>query len=136
MGRRGEEAGRCHHLCWSGAGLENACCTYVREGSPMETREESAQATPPGDSAESISIEELRLAARNHALPLEALRYPITPTGLHYLLIHFDIPAVDDGSWRLDLDGEVERPGALSLDALRARPAVTLPVTLECAGNG
>ena len=39
-----------------------------------------------------ISIEELRLAARNHAMPLEALRYPITPPGLHYLLIHYDIP--------------------------------------------
>ena len=26
-----------------------------------------------------ISIDELRLAARNHAMPLEALRYPITP---------------------------------------------------------
>src|SRR5262249_13429039 len=102
----------------------------------METREESAQTAPPDDLAESISIDELRLAARNHALPLEALRYPITPTGLHYLLIHFDIPGVDGRTWRLDVDGEVERPNSWSLDELRARPAVTLPVTLECAGNG
>ena len=35
-----------------------------------------------------ISQDELQLAARNHGLPLEALRYPITPAGLHYLLIH------------------------------------------------
>ena len=46
-------------------------------------------------SVDGITLEELQLAARNHALPLEALRYPITPVGLHYLLIHFDIPAVD-----------------------------------------
>ena len=39
-----------------------------------------------------ISLEELQLAARNHGMPLEALRYPITPAGLHYLLIHYDIP--------------------------------------------
>ena len=39
-----------------------------------------------------ITLEELQLAARNHALPLEALRYAVTPVGLHYLLIHFDIP--------------------------------------------
>ena len=39
-----------------------------------------------------ITLEELQLAARNHALPLEALHEPITPIGLHYLLIHFDIP--------------------------------------------
>ncbi len=44
-----------------------------------------------------ISLEELRLAARNHAMPLEALRWPVTPVGLHYLLIHYDVPLVDRG---------------------------------------
>jgi DMSO/TMAO reductase YedYZ molybdopterin-dependent catalytic subunit len=83
-----------------------------------------------------IPLEELQLAARNHGLPLEALRHPITPLGLHYLLIHFDIPVVDEDSWRLELDGLVERPVTLSLDELKARPQRTLPVTLECAGNG
>jgi DMSO/TMAO reductase YedYZ molybdopterin-dependent catalytic subunit len=83
-----------------------------------------------------ITLEELQLAARNHALPLEALRYPITPIGLHYLLIHFDIPHVDPETWRLDVGGRVERPLSLSLDDLRARPARTLAVTMECAGNG
>ena len=43
----------------------------------------------------SISLEELQLAARNHGLPLEALRYEVTPVGLHYLLIHYDIPELD-----------------------------------------
>ena len=42
-----------------------------------------------------ITLEELQLAARNHGLPLESLRQAITPVGLHYLLIHFDIPVVD-----------------------------------------
>ena len=32
-------------------------------------------------STEGITPEELRLAARNHGLPLEALSYPITPPG-------------------------------------------------------
>lgn len=102
----------------------------------MESREDSIQALPHHESAETVSIEELQLAARNHAMPLEALRYPITPTGLHYLLIHFDIPEVDSATWRLAVDGEVEHLRALSLDDLRGLPAVTLPVTLECAGNG
>jgi DMSO/TMAO reductase YedYZ molybdopterin-dependent catalytic subunit len=83
-----------------------------------------------------ITVEELQLAARNHALPLEALREPITPVGLHYLLIHFDIPRVDAADWRLDIGGLVERPLSLRLDELKARPARTLAVTLECAGNG
>jgi DMSO/TMAO reductase YedYZ molybdopterin-dependent catalytic subunit len=83
-----------------------------------------------------ITAEELRLAARNHALPLEALRYEITPVGLHYLLIHFDIPHVDPQSWRLEVGGQVTRPLSLTLDGLKARPTQTLAVTLECAGNG
>lgn len=83
-----------------------------------------------------ITLEELQLAARNHGMPVEALREPITPVGLHYLLIHFDIPAVDAASWRLRIGGLVERGLELSLDELRARPARTLAVTFECAGNG
>jgi sulfane dehydrogenase subunit SoxC len=86
--------------------------------------------------AEGITLEELRLAARNHALPLEALRHPITPAGLHYLLIHYDIPAVDGRAFRLGVGGAVERPLELSLDDLRARERVSMPVTFECAGNG
>ena len=51
--------------------------------------------------------EELRLALRNSGMPLEALRYPITPTGLHYLLIHYDIPAVNADQWRLKIAGRI-----------------------------
>lgn len=83
-----------------------------------------------------ITREELQLAARNHGMPLELLREPLTPVGAHYLLIHFDIPAVDAESWRLSLEGLVESPLELTLDDLRTRPARTLEVTLECAGNG
>jgi DMSO/TMAO reductase YedYZ molybdopterin-dependent catalytic subunit len=83
-----------------------------------------------------ITVEELRLAARNHAMPLEALRWPITPVGLHYLLIHYDVPLVDPSSWRLEVGGAVERPLRLGLDDLRARPAVEIAATMECAGNG
>jgi sulfane dehydrogenase subunit SoxC len=94
-------------------------------------------ATPEGTLAsEGITPDELRLAARNHALPLEALRYPITPAGLHYLLIHYDIPAVDPQAFRLEIGGAVERPRTLSLEELQDRRRVTMPITFECAGNG
>src|SRR5207247_3341735 len=83
-----------------------------------------------------ISLEELQLATRNHGMPLEALRYDVTPVGLHYLLIHYDIPAVDLSAWRLTVDGAVRRPLSLSFDHVLARPRVTAPVTMECAGNG
>jgi DMSO/TMAO reductase YedYZ molybdopterin-dependent catalytic subunit len=85
---------------------------------------------------EAISYEELALAARNHALPLEALRYDVTPIGLHYLLTHYDIPHLEPDGFTLEVGGRVHRPLRLDLAALRARPGVTLRVTLECAGNG
>ncbi|MFA4966250.1 MAG: sulfite oxidase [Thermoleophilia bacterium] len=83
-----------------------------------------------------LTADELQLATRNRGMPLEALRYDVTPTGLHYLLTHFDIPAVDPSSWRLEVKGRVEHPLSLSLADVRARPAHTIAVTLECAGNG
>src|SRR3954447_15667976 len=83
-----------------------------------------------------ISAQELQLAARNHGMPLEALRYDVTPPGLHYLLIHYDIPVVDAATYSLTIDGDVRVPLRLTLADLQARPSVTRGVTLECAGNG
>ena len=90
-----------------------------------------ALSTEPG-----ITQDELRLAARNHGMPLEALRWPITPIGLHYLLIHYDVPLVDPASFRLEVTGAVAQPLVLTLDDLRGRPAVESVATFECAGNG
>ena len=72
-----------------------------------------------------LTFDELQLAARNRGMPLEALRYDITPTGLHYLLIHWDIPAVDPAAWRLRLGGRVARPLELSL---RGAPGTAAPI--------
>ena len=80
--------------------------------------------------------EEVQLANRNRGMPLEGLRYDVTPAGMHYLLVHFDIPHVDATQWRLDVGGLVSTPLSLTLDDIRRRPAVTLTVTMECAGNG
>jgi DMSO/TMAO reductase YedYZ molybdopterin-dependent catalytic subunit len=116
-----------------------ATCNTLDTMASMTTTEEQtevwpAPANPPTDGP--LTFEELALAGRNRGMPLEALRYDITPTGLHYLLVHFDIPAVDATTWRLRLDGLVDRPLELKLEDLRSRPRRTVPVTLECAGNG
>lgn len=80
--------------------------------------------------------EEVRLANRNRGMPLEGLRYDTTPTGMHYLLVHFDIPKTEAEGWTLQVGGLVERPLTVSLDEIKSRPAVRMPVTMECAGNG
>jgi DMSO/TMAO reductase YedYZ molybdopterin-dependent catalytic subunit len=85
---------------------------------------------------EAISAEEAQLAARNHGLPLEALRFDITPPGLHYLLTHYDIPMLEPADYRLHVDGLVETPMSLDLADIYRRPRNSIVVTMECAGNG
>ncbi|ADP84596.1 sulfite oxidase [Pseudofrankia inefficax] len=85
---------------------------------------------------EGISTDELALAARNHGLPLEALRYDLTPPGLHYLLIHYDIPFATDAEWMVTVTGSVARSLTLDMAAIRELPRRTVAVTMECAGNG
>ncbi len=104
-----------------------------RDGMTRTEPSAPARVAAPG---EGITAQELQLAARNHGMPAEALRYDLTPVGLHYLLIHYDIPDLDRSTWRLRVGGAVRRPVELTLDDLRRRPRVTTTVTLECAGNG
>lgn len=58
---------------------------------------------------------------------------PITPPGLHYVRSHFAFP---DPPAALSVGGAVRAARSVSIAELRARPARTLTVTLECAGNG
>lgn len=88
------------------------------------------------DRGEGVTLDELQLAARNHGMPLEAMRYDVTPAGLHYVLVHYDIPAADASDWQLELGGCVEQPLSIGLTELKAMNRQTVRVTLECAGNG
>lgn len=80
--------------------------------------------------------EEVVLANRNSGIMLELLRHDVTPVGAHYLLIHFDIPPLDDATHALAFGEGFEAPFTLSMDEIRALPAETHRVTMECAGNG
>lgn len=107
----------------------------------MSEQTETARFPAPGDDSglspgDEFFREEVQLALRNRGMPLEGLRYPITPTGMHYLLVHFDIPEVNADRWRLKVGGLVARPLELTLEEVRKRPARTITVTMECAGNG
>ena len=71
----------------------------------------------------------------NAETPMRALTEPITPTRLFYVRNHFDVPRIDGETWRLTVDGEVERRLQLSLKELQSLPKRTEGVTMECAGN-
>ncbi len=109
-----------------------------RHSSILKTPRHGRKLTPhPGEPSHGpLTAEELQLAVRNHSMPLEALRNGITPPGLHYLLNHFDIPFIDADQWHLRIGGAVQRSLELNLKAIRRAPRISIPVTLECAGNG
>jgi DMSO/TMAO reductase YedYZ molybdopterin-dependent catalytic subunit len=58
---------------------------------------------------------------------------PITPVQRHYVRNHFAFPSPPD---RISIGGAVSSARSISLAELRALPARTAAVTLECAGNG
>ena len=83
-----------------------------------------------------FSQSELGLANRNSGLLLETLKLDVTPIGAHYLLNHFDVPLLDTDTHQLVFAGAFDKPYTLSIGEIMALPQVTMPVTMECAGNG
>ena len=114
--------------------MSRSGCLLAREDVPffgvaVESDKQSA--------VDDFSTVELALATRNHGFPLESLRYDLTPIGLHYLLIHFDIPFVDASTLaardrRRGRRARCRSRSTRSSDGRRASVACTL----ECAGNG
>ena len=67
--------------------------------------------------------------------PLNGLNTWITPNDLFFVRQHLPRPSVDEGQYRLTLDGKVNRTLQLTLADLRKLPQFTLAATLECTGN-
>src|SRR5579884_400718 len=81
----------------------------------------------------------LRVLSRsplNAELPLESQGSVITPNHLFFHRNRFAQPDLSPLTWRLQVGGAVEQPLTLRYADLLKRPARTLTVTLECAGNG
>jgi DMSO/TMAO reductase YedYZ molybdopterin-dependent catalytic subunit len=71
----------------------------------------------------------------NLEMQFETVEGFITPTDSFYVRTHFPIPAIDRDAWWLHVEGEVEKPFAINYEELLELESVTIPVTLECAGN-
>lgn len=71
----------------------------------------------------------------NLEMPFEKLERFITPIELFYVRTHFPIPNIDRDAWWVRIEGEVENPYAINYEELLELKSVTIPVTLECAGN-
>jgi DMSO/TMAO reductase YedYZ molybdopterin-dependent catalytic subunit len=81
-------------------------------------------------------VEERVIVSReplNAETRLELQDGPITPPSRHYVRSHFAFP---EAPTDISVRGAMRHPRSLSIAELRALPARTLTVTLECAGNG
>ncbi|MGV3661375.1 MAG: sulfite oxidase [Prosthecobacter sp.] len=72
----------------------------------------------------------------NLEMPFGSLDSFITPTERFYVRSHFPQPTIRSSAWRLKVQGAVDKPLSLTLRQLRAMPARTATVSMECAGNG
>ncbi|HEV2289145.1 MAG TPA: sulfite dehydrogenase [Candidatus Acidoferrales bacterium] len=67
--------------------------------------------------------------------PLQDLYGIITPSELHYEVLHFGMPMINPAHHELLIDGLVERPLIFTMKDLERMPAVSEIHFLECAGN-
>jgi DMSO/TMAO reductase YedYZ molybdopterin-dependent catalytic subunit len=73
----------------------------------------------------------------NYETPLEYFRDAITPNDAFFVRYHLsDIPEVDAKTWRLSVGGDGANAIAqLTLDELKAMPAVEVVAVNQCSGN-
>jgi len=72
----------------------------------------------------------------NLEFPFSELKSINTPNEQFFVRSHFAVPKIDAKTWKLSVEGAVERPLEFTLEDLKKLPPVTMPITLECAGNG
>ena len=106
-------------------------CNCTCSGAGLSVAPPSAQVRP-DKTKELVTIE---YEPQIGETPASALDAWLTPTPHFYVRNHFSIPDVQCSTWSLRIEGLVTRERRFTLDDLKQLPRVTLPVTMECAGN-
>jgi DMSO/TMAO reductase YedYZ molybdopterin-dependent catalytic subunit len=71
----------------------------------------------------------------NLEMPFANLDGFLTPNEQFYVRCHFPIPQIEPASWRLKVEGAVDRPCEFNYEEICKMESKTIPATLECAGN-
>lgn len=98
---------------------------------PLLARNANAQPADPAFGGMIVRSNE----PRNLEMPFASLADWKVPNERFYVRNHFAMPTVDPASYKLTVEGLVENRLELSLAELKKLPALTTPLTLECAGN-
>jgi sulfane dehydrogenase subunit SoxC len=67
--------------------------------------------------------------------PLHLLNGTITPSHLHFTILHNGIPDIDPDQHKLVVHGMVKNPMVFTMDKLMRYPMVTRQTFVECGGN-
>ena len=89
-------------------------------------------ATPPKPSGLIVRERE----PENLEFPFSELSGFITPNERFFVENHFGMPRLEARSFRLQVEGAVERPFEITFDELAKMPQRTITATVESAGNG
>ena len=68
--------------------------------------------------------------------PIAALLDEYTSNDIFFVRSHFGPPVIDLGTWKLHVEGMVERAVDLSMEQLRKMGNAKTPAVLQCSGNG
>src|SRR5439155_2623118 len=74
-------------------------------------------------------------AAIKAQTPWEQLDGWITPNEKFFAIAHYNVPALDEKNWRLDVTGLVAKPLTLTFKDLKALRRREITSTIECSGN-
>ena len=124
-------------LTGSGLGLKSAASAAggleLPAGLPQGVRDSALLDTLPGKKP----LIKLSYRPPNYETPLEYFRTAITPNDAFFVRYHLaGIPEVDAKTWKLTVGGEGANSQAeLTLDDLKAFPAVELAAVNMCSGN-
>jgi DMSO/TMAO reductase YedYZ molybdopterin-dependent catalytic subunit len=69
------------------------------------------------------------------SLDLRTIDGMLTPTDHFFFIQHYDRPAIDAATWRLNITGLASKPAALSLADLQSMRSVDVVNGYECSGN-
>ncbi len=88
---------------------------------------------------EDVWAEERRMVTaspENSEMMMQNMHSWVTPNRLFFVRNHFDEPTIDLASWRLRVEGCVQRSRQWTMPDLLSLPQRSVFATVECAGNG
>ena len=90
----------------------------------------------PSKDIKAVTLQDEEGRLKRVRTPVTEMEGLLTPTELHYVVQHFEVPeVVPTDKWALNVSGEVKRPLDLTYETLRRFPGRTVRTIMECSGS-